>query len=119
MRTLYDHRGRPVAYVDRDDTSIYLYGGDPVAWLSRDSVYAYSGRYLGWTQNGWFYDRTGKPAFFTPEATGGPAKPAKQAKPARGGRGARPSRGGRESRPARPARSTTWSDLSGEAYFDH
>lgn len=113
MLTLYDSIGRAVAYIFDDGKSVYLYSGRPVAWLHDEYVYAYSGRYLGWIHNGWIYDRNGHPAFFTQEATGGPARPARRARPARGARGARPARGAREARPARPARSLTWSELSG------
>jgi hypothetical protein len=56
METLYDRRGKPIAFI-ADGQYIYLYSGRPVGWIDDDSVYAYSGRYLGWVQNGWFYDR--------------------------------------------------------------
>ncbi|WP_369123379.1 4-fold beta flower protein [Marinobacter salarius] len=118
MVTLYSSSGQAVAYVDHDGQSIYLYDGRPVAWLSDESVFAYSGRYLGWVDNGWFYDRNGRPAFFTEDSTGGPARPARSARPARGARGARPARGAREARPAKPARSLSWSELSGNAFFE-
>ena len=117
METLYNSNGQAVAYIDDDGEYIYLYSGQPVAWLSDESVYAYSGRYLGWVQNGWFYDRDGRPAFFTENASGGPAKPARAARPAKGARAARPARGAREARPAKPARSLSWSELSNEDYF--
>ncbi|WP_421778299.1 4-fold beta flower protein [Ferruginivarius sediminum] len=117
MNTLYNSFGKAVAYIDDDQESVFLYSGKPVAWLSGHDVFSYSGRYVGWCQDGWFYDRSGKPAFFTDNARGGPAKPARAARPARGARGARPARGAREARPARPARSLSWSPVSNEQYF--
>jgi hypothetical protein len=105
MDTLYTSRGEPIAYIDDDGQSIYLFNGEPEAWLSKDRVYTYRGSYLGWYQAGWIYDRFGKPALFTSGASGGPAKPARSARPAR------------EAAPARPARSTSWSTLSGVQFF--
>jgi hypothetical protein len=118
--TFYNHKGRPVAWIsdNQDYPSIFLFDGTPVAWISEDAIYDYSGKYLGWLQDGWARDRSGAAVFFTGEATGGPAKPARQARPARGARAARPARGAREARPVRPARSMSWSILSAESFFD-
>ena len=85
MDTLYTSRGEPIAYIDDDGQSIYLFNGEPEAWLSKDRVYTYRGSYLGWYQAGWIYDRFGKPALFTSGASGGSAKPARSARPARSG----------------------------------
>ena len=65
METFYNRSGSAVAYLDNDAKSIYLFNGLPVAWLSGDRVYGYNGRYLGWYQTGWVYDRSGHPALFT------------------------------------------------------
>jgi hypothetical protein len=59
MITFYNQSGRAVAYLDDDDESIYLYGSNPVAWLSGESIYSCSGRYLGWFEDGWVLDRSG------------------------------------------------------------
>ena len=123
METLYNSGGRAIAYIDDDGQSIYLFRGEPVAWLSVDRVYSYSGGYLGWVQEGWVqegwvFDRSGNRAFFTSEASGGPARPARSARPARGARGARPARGARRAAPARPARRSVWSSLSGVMFFE-
>lgn len=117
--TFYNQEGRAVAWLVENTTypSIYLFNGEPVAWMRDEHVYDYSGKYLGWLQDGWIRDREGRAVFFSVGATGGPAKPARQARPARGARGARPARGAREARPARAARSTSWSPKSGESFF--
>jgi hypothetical protein len=116
IETLYNSHGRAVAYIF-DGEYAYLYDGRPAAFLRDEHVYAFSGRYLGWLQDGWVFDRLGQRAFFTSEATGGPARPARNARPARGARQARPARGAREARPARPARSLHWSANSDESFF--
>ena len=118
METLHNNKGEAVAYIYDDGESIYLFNGSPVAWLSDDRVYGYNGRYLGWYQMGWVYDRAGKPALFTREASGGPARPARRARPAHGARRARPARRARQAAPARPARRMSWSPLSGNQFFN-
>ena len=118
METFYNRNGSAVAYLDNDGKSIYLFDGSPVAWLHGDRVYGYNGRYLGWYQMGWVYDRSGYPTYFTRGASGGPAKPARRARPPRGARRARPARRARQAAPARPARRTSWSPLSSNLYFN-
>ena len=118
--TFYNEDGLPVAWIgdNRDYPSIFLFDGTPVAWISDESVYAYSGKHLGFLQDGWIRDHDGDAVFFTDNATGGPARPARQARPARGARGARPARGARETRPARAARSTSWSKMCDQTFFE-
>ena len=117
MITLYDNNGCAIAYVHSDDRSIFLFGGEAVAYIEDDSVYSYAGRYLGWTRDGWFFDRSGKRAFFTEPAKGGPTRATKQLRPVRGVRQMRPVRSTRETRPQRPVRSLLWSNVSSERYF--
>jgi hypothetical protein len=116
----YNRQGRAVAWLsgDQDYPSIFLYDGRPVAWLSGDDIYDYSGNHLGWVQDGWVWDRTGKAVFFTGSAAGGPSRPARKARPARAARMARPARGARQARLARPSRVVAWSPMSDETFFD-
>jgi len=81
--TFYNSTGRPVAWIANDSQSIYLFDGTPVAWIADDAVYSYSGRYLGWLQNGWVWDRTGHAVFFTQDAQGGPSRPSRASRPRR------------------------------------
>jgi len=115
--TFYDHSGKAVAYLHSDTVSVYLYSGDPVAWVSGEYLYAYSGKYLGWLVDGWVIDRFGNRVFFTEEASGGPVRPVRNVKPVKGVRKVRPVRGVREVRPGHPVRSLSWSALSGEHFF--
>jgi hypothetical protein len=118
MDTFYNNQGAAIAYLDDNGMSIYLYKGTPVAWLSGEDIFSYSGRYLGWIQDGWVFDRNGDRTFFTDDAIGGPVKPVRQGPPVRGVQGVRPVRGVREVRPVRPVRSLNWSKVSGLAYFN-
>lgn len=63
--SLFDSTGKPVAYIDSSDgTTIYLWGGQPVAYLDTDAsggydVYGFNGRHLGWFTNGAIWDHSG------------------------------------------------------------
>ena len=73
----YDNHGRPTAYTE-DDIHIYLFTGEPVAYIDRDAVYGYNGKHLGWFSNGWIRDLNGCCVFFSEKANGcGPVKPIK------------------------------------------
>ena len=114
MLTFYDSSGTAVAHLDDDGESLYLYDGEPVAWLSEGSVFAYSGSYPGWFEDGWIYDRSGSPALFTDDASGGPRKPVRAVRGIRNVRAVRPVR---EVTPVRPVLSSSWSEVSGPEYF--
>ncbi|WP_432419754.1 4-fold beta flower protein [Baekduia alba] len=117
--TFYDSRGEVVAYKSGGADAMFLWNGTPVAILSDQSVYTFSGRHIGWFIDGWIRDHSGGCVYFTEGASGGPARPARAARPARGARSARPARGARQARPARPARQVSWSPLSvGPAFFN-
>lgn len=118
ITTFYNSEGRAVAYIDDDGEAIYLYDGSPVAWLSDDGMFAYSGKFLGWLSDGWVRDLRGDCAFFTDSTSGGgPVRPVRQVKPVRGVRGIRPVRGVRQVRPVRPVNSLSWSRLRSESFF--
>ncbi|MEG2803801.1 4-fold beta flower protein [Stenotrophomonas sp.] len=58
--SLYDRGGRAVAYIDTDSAmSIYLWQGQPVAYLDNQAIYGFNGRHLGWFIDGAFLDRDG------------------------------------------------------------
>lgn len=44
--TFYDLYGNAIAYCE-DNETIYLFTGQPVAYLYEDSVYSFDGRQLG------------------------------------------------------------------------
>ncbi len=115
--TVYDSNGRPVAYTE-DDVHIYLFSGEPVAYLDNGSVYSFSGRHLGRFENGCIRDNNGQCVFFTENATGGPMKPMEMMKPMKSMEQMKPMKGMKEMRPMRPMDSLSWSELSGEHFFE-
>jgi len=47
--SLYDDAGEAVAYIDLSDgLTIYLWEGNPVAYLDEEDVYGFNGNHLGW-----------------------------------------------------------------------
>ena len=55
---LYDRYGKPTAFCD-DDTHIFLFSGEPVAYFYGDTVYSFRGKLLGWFDSGWVRDLKG------------------------------------------------------------
>ena len=72
--SLFDERGKAVAYIALDDElTIYLWSGTPVAYLERDSsggyhVYGFNGSHLGWFVGGVLRDHEGDAACATKES---------------------------------------------------
>lgn len=108
--------GHAVCY-SPDGEHLYLWSGEPVAYVTDEKVYSFNGRLLGWFTNGWLYDRANRPALFSSDSSGGPARPARRARPAKHARRARPAKHARQAPHARPARRVSWSDVPGSAYF--
>ena len=114
----YDSSGTPIAYTV-DGEHIYLFSGNPVAYLSEDSVYAYSGKHLGRVEDGWNRDNQGCCVFFTDNAVGGPMQPLKKMKPMRTMKQMKPMKGMKQMKPMRPTKKNAWSSLSGAQFFFH
>lgn len=112
----YDSNGKPIAYTD-DGEHIYTFSGRPVAYINQDSIYSFSGKYLGRLENGMIRDNDGCVALFSQNATGGPLKPVKQLKPLKGLKALKSLKGLKELKPLKPLSSSTWSRLSGEQFF--
>jgi len=56
----YDKHGNAVAYIaDDGDLTIYLWSGEPIAYLDGDNVYGFNGKHLGWFRGGAIYDHDG------------------------------------------------------------
>lgn len=63
---LFNRAGAAVAYVDGEDGStIYLWGGAPVAYLDGTSIFGFNGRHIGWFEDGVVRDGRGERAGFT------------------------------------------------------
>lgn len=60
--SIFDKNGDAKAYI-ADDLTIYLWDGDPVAYLYKSSsdwhIYGFNGDHLGWYVDGIIYDNNG------------------------------------------------------------
>lgn len=107
--TLFDGRGRAVAYI-ANDLTIYLWSGKPVAYLDRDSsdgfhVYGFNGKHLGWFTQGIARDHSGNGACAIQEVLS-----STESEPSKSSKESRPSKSSKESSPSRPSFSRSWSD---------
>jgi hypothetical protein len=66
-RTLFDMRGKAVAYMTEDyHGSLYLWDGTPIAYLYEGQhIYGINGRHLGWFINDILYNDAGERIGFT------------------------------------------------------
>jgi hypothetical protein len=58
--TLFDGNGNPIAYIQTIDGTIFLFLGEPVAYLDdATNIYGFNGNHLGWFQEGIVWDHQG------------------------------------------------------------
>ncbi len=113
----YNKRGRSVAFSE-DGEHIYLFTGEPVAYLEGSSIYTFNGKHLGWFDNGWVKDHDGKSVFFTDTALGGPIKPLITLKPEKCALMPIPFKRMKWPRPIRKPDRLVWSDKSLEFFSE-
>ncbi|MGO2081572.1 MAG: 4-fold beta flower protein [Glutamicibacter arilaitensis] len=75
------------------------------------------GNYVGWLGHGNFWDSHGCVVEWTPEASGGPAKPGRAGLPGRPGKGGAHGRPGFSGRMGRPGLSSAWSNKNWSTYL--
>jgi mRNA-degrading endonuclease RelE of RelBE toxin-antitoxin system len=64
--TMFGRNGEPIAYVATDDDStIYSFAGEPLAYLDNDNVYGFNGMHLGWFEDGVLWNHQGQKVGFT------------------------------------------------------
>lgn len=110
---LFNGTAEPKAYV-AEDMTIYLWSGEPVAYLDTDrssseiDIYGFNGKHLGWFRRGVVYDHDGyavgavKDAFIN--------KPLSV--PFKGFKKFKPFKAFKEFAPFRPFFTKSWSDTS-------
>lgn len=112
----YDRSGQAVAYSE-DGEHIYLFSGEPIAYLDSDAVYSYRGELLGWFESGWVRDKDGRCVAFSEHAVGGPPRPVKKAWPHQSPRLAAPVKEHQDPRLLRPIHSSAWAEQSARDFF--
>lgn len=114
--SFYDRGGLAIAYSE-DNQHIFLFGGQPVAYLDDDAVYSYRGELMGWFEGGWLRDKNGRCVAFSEQAAGGPQRPLKKTWPFQSPRLANPVKEHKDPRSLRPIHSSAWSLQTAEAFF--
>jgi hypothetical protein len=112
----FDRSGNAICY-SPDGEHIYLWNGEPVGYFSDNKIYAFSGKLIGWIENGWLLDRSNRPALFSSSATGGPVKPVRKVKPVKSVRRVRPVKSVRQVAHVRPVKSLNWSQCCNGLFF--
>jgi hypothetical protein len=104
----FDRTGAAYAYCP-DGTHIFAWDGRAVGYLYEGRVYEFTGSCVAWCHDGWVIDPRGRRVLFTPEATGGPARPRLKSKPLKSVRKPIPHKQQRLMTPARPLVVDEWS----------
>ena len=117
MSVFFNSLGKPTAFVGPDGETNYLFSGFPVGYFHENRLFSFSGRQLGWFENGWIRDLNGNYSFFTDASLGGPAKPPTYPLPPFPPLRPIPPKGPMQPLcPFAPC-GVSWSRLSGEAFF--
>ena len=109
--TLFGSDASAVAYI-ADDLTIYLWSGEPVAYLEPDMsgelhVYGFNGRHLGWYSSGILYDYTGHAVGARQEAFMSYVKP----EPYKAYKNYKPFKAFKQFAPLRPFFLNEWSEM--------
>jgi hypothetical protein len=116
--TFYDRHGSAIAYSD-DDVHVFLFDGEPVAYLEDDAMYSYPGELMGWFEDGWLRDKDGRCVAFSEQAQGGPPHSVNERRPYPALKQALPLQQRRDPRALRPIHSNAWSALTATDFFSH
>lgn len=110
----YDSRGRAVAYIAGDtDLTIYLWTGEPTAYLDDDSLFGFNGKHLGWLKSGFIYDHEGN----VQAAVADRFKGTLGTPPVKGFKQFVPFKAFKEFKPFKPFFSTDWSETPARMFF--
>lgn len=109
--SLFNSSKAPVAYV-ADDLTIYLWSGEPVAYLDSDPtggfhVYGFNGKHLGWYVSGVLRDNNGHSVGARKEAFSAPV----QLEPFKSFKQFKPFKWFKELPPIRPLFVNSWSEV--------
>lgn len=114
--TFYDQTGAAIAYTENDGT-LYLFTGEPVAYIENEAIYLFSGKHAGWFEDGWIRDKNGNCVFYTDTATGGPIKPVKHISPVKSVKHIKPVKSVKNIKSIKSVKSLSWSSLSNTDFF--
>lgn len=106
--SLYSSSGKAVAYIVESDATIYLWSGEPVAYLKDNDVYGFNGKHLGWFKSGALYDHDGAVVGCSRSRYPGSVEP----EPFKAFKQFKPFKAFTEFAPLKPIFTTSWSEDS-------
>ena len=112
----YNKIGSPTAYTE-DNCHIFLFNGETVAYIHKDSVYSYSGKHIGFYKDGWIRDNNGKCVFFKKNAKNGPSRAIQDIGPIKSPKAKIPIKNPRENKPKNLEIKQYWSEVSSKQFF--
>ena len=117
---VFNRQGKSLYVLDSDEIHIYSMAGEPVAFVDKEAVFNFSGKHLGWFEDGWLRDMDGKCVGFVESAGGGgPSKPKKKSQqPEPGPRKDPPPHPEDLDRPGKPIKISAWSEKSATALLE-
>jgi hypothetical protein len=106
---LFNSDGTAIAYIDTDDEmTIYMWNGEPVAYLEKDSIYGFNGDHLGWFERGIIRDHYGYAVGCIKDAVSMPYK----LEPLKGLKKLKPLKSLKKLEPLKPLYIDKWSTTS-------
>jgi hypothetical protein len=108
----FDSRGAAVDYFD-DDETLYLWSGEPVAYMDEDNVFGFNGKHLGWRKDGVIYDHDG----CVVAAIASRLKTPVAAPPIKAFKDFKPFKAFKEFKPFKPFFGTAWSENPARSFF--
>ena len=106
-----------MAYTD-DNTHLFYFTGEPIAYIHGLSLYNYEGNHLGFFKDGWIRDNKGKCVLFNKDAKGGPERRMKDIGPVISPKHNIPSKKSRDNKKIELIIRQEWSELSVKEFFN-
>ncbi len=116
---VFNRKGRANYLLDKDKTHIYSWEGKSAAFVDKGGVWSYDKTLLGFFDQGWFRDKSGKCVGFSEPGRGGPNLPRERPPhepPAQ--RGDPPEMPQIDEHPGRAPVRPLWSELSDKEFFE-
>lgn len=115
---IYNEKGKASFFLDRDETHVYAWDGTPVAFIEKGEVVNFKGEHLGWHDEGWFRDSSGKCVAFSEPGKSGPNPPkTRPPEDPPADKKEPPEKPEIKDTPPRPPRKAVWSQIKDTEFF--
>ena len=114
----FNKKGRARYYLDGDKRHVYSWDGEPVAFVEKTAVFTFDQTHLGWYDDGWLRDVSGKcVGMVEPGGKTGPNPPKAKHPDPPADKKEPPEVPEIKDLPQRPPRKPVWSDQSDVKFF--